>query len=317
MRYTCRIVVAKDFPRSLPEFLDKFGTEEACAEYLFAQKWPDGFRCGKCGCSQANLLATRSIYVCYGCRRHHSLTAGTAFHGTRTGLKRWFLALYLMVTSKQGLSAKELQRQLGLGSYETAWTWLHKLRRCMVDPNRTPLSGTVEVDETWIGAPKPGPRGRGAAGKTVVVCAVERNEERLGRVRLAVITECSQEKLEGFLKGKLALESTVHTDGWGGYNGLERSGYVHMRELVCDSGAPAHSVLPAVHRVFSLLKRWMLGTHQGAISRKHLQRYLSEFEFRFNRRTSHAPTHLFQRLMEGVVRDGHQPYWKIVGKIRA
>jgi transposase-like protein len=309
-------VVAKDFPKSLPEFLDRFGTEEACAEYLFQQKWPGGFKCDRCGCPEANLLPTRPIYVCYGCRHHHSLTSGTALHGTRKGLKIWFLALYFMVTSKQGLSAKELQRQLGLGSYETAWTWLHKLRRCMVDPNRSTLSGIVEVDETWIGAPKPGPRGRGAAGKTVVACAIEKNEERLGRVRLAVIADCSQEKLHDFVKGKLELESTVHTDGWRGYNGLDRSGYVHMRDVVDEYEVPAHVLLPAVHRVFSLLKRWMLGTHQGAISRKHLQRYLSEFEFRFNRRTSHSPTHLFQRLMEGVVRDGHCPYDGIVGRFK-
>jgi transposase-like protein len=307
-------MIEHEFPKNLPEFLERFGTEEACAEYLFHQKWPDGFKCSRCGCTQANLLSTRSVYVCYGCRHHHSVTAGTAFHGTRKGLKQWFLALYLMVTSKQGLSAKELQRQLGLGSYKTAWTWLHKLRRCMVTPDRAPLSGTVEVDETWIGAPKPGTPGRGAAGKTVVACAVEKNEGRIGRVRLAVIADCSADKLNSFVKGKLELESTVHTDGWRGYNGLERSGYVHMQNIIDGSQQKAHVLLPAVHRVFSLLKRWMLGTHQGAISRKHLQRYLSEFEFRFNRRTSHSPTHLFQRLMEGVVRDGHCPYHTIVGK---
>jgi transposase-like protein len=147
-----------------------------------------------------------------------------------------------------------------------------------------------------------------------VACAVEKNESRLGRVRLAVIANCSAEKLTEFVKGKLELESTVHTDGWRGYNGLDNSGYLHMRDIVDGSELQAHVLLPAVHRVFSLLKRWMLGTHQGAISRKHLQRYLSEFEFRFNRRASHAPTHLFQRLMEGVVRDGHCPYAELVGK---
>lgn len=303
-----------DFPKNLPDFLELFGTEQACAEYLLRQKWPDGFECSNCGCREAHLLPTRPIYVCYGCRHHHSATSGTAFHGTRKGLKQWFLALYLMVTSKQGMSAKELQRQLGLGSYETAWAWLHKLRRCMVDPDRSPLGGAVEVDETWIGAPKPGITGRGAKGKTVVVCAVEKKDGRLGRVRLAVIADCSKQKLTAFVKGELELESTVHTDGWQGYNDLERSGFIHLRDIVYRSEVQAHVLLPAVHRVFSLLKRWMLGTHQGAVSRKHLQRYLSEFEFRFNRRTSHSPTHLFQRLMEGVVRDGHCPYKLIVGR---
>jgi len=308
-------MLVKDFPKNLPEFLERFSTEEACAEYLVQQKWPNGFKCSKCGCTEANLLPTRSIYVCYGCRHHHSVTSDTAFHGTRKDLKKWFLALYLMVTSKQGLSAKELQRQLGLGSYGTAWSWLHKLRRCMVDPDRSALSGTVEVDETWIGSPKPGITGRGARGKTVVVCAVEKKDGRLGRVRLAVIADCSKAKLTDFVKGKLDLESTVHTDGWQGYNDLERSGFVHLRDIVYRGEVEAHVLLPAVHRVFSLLKRWMLGTHQGAISRKHLQRYLNEFEFRFNRRASNSPTHLFQRLMEGVVRDGHCPYDRIIGKV--
>jgi transposase-like protein len=307
-------MIVRDFPTNLPDFLDRFGTEEACTEYLFQQKWPNGFRCNRCGCQEAHALPSRAIYVCYGCRHHHSVTSGTALHGTRKGLKAWFLALYFMVTSKQGLSAKELQRQMGFGSYETAWTWLHKLRRCMVDPERTPLCGLVEVDETWIGSPQKGVRGRGARGKTVVACAVENNGQRLGRCRLAVIADCSSPKLHAFLEGKLELESTVHTDGWQGYLGMERSGFMHMREFVQGSGYEAHEVLPAVHRVFSLLKRWMLGTHQGAISRKHLQRYLSEFEFRFNRRASHAPTHLFQRLMEGAVRHGHCPYEVIVGR---
>ncbi len=309
-------MIERDFPKNLPEFLEQFGTEEACAEYLFRQKWPEGFKCSKCGFNEAHLLPTRSIYVCYGCRRHHSLTSGTAFHGTRKGLKKLFLALYFMVSSKQGLSAKELQRQLGLGSYKTAWSWLHKLRRCMVDPNRSALSGEIELDETWIGGAKHGVRGRGAAGKTVVACAVERTIGKIGRVRLAVIANCSKDKLHEFVAGKLELESTIHTDGWTGYNGLDKSGYAHVRDVIDGGGVEAHVVLPGVHRVFSLLKRWMLGTHQGAISRKHLQRYLSEFEFRFNRRTSHAPTHLFQRLMEGVVRDGHCPYAKIVGRVK-
>ena len=306
-------MIERDFPKSLPEFLERFGTEEACAEYLVRQRWPEGFRC-ECGSSSACLLSTRAIYVCHGCRRHHSVTSGTAFHGTRKGLRTWFLALYLMASSKQGLSAKELQRQLGFKSYETAWSWLQKPRRCMVAPDRSPLSGEVEVDETYVGGPQEGKRGRGAGGKAIVACAVERTERGMGRVRLAVVENCSKAKLTAFLDGRLELESTVHTDGWRGYDGLERSGYAHVREVVDGSGMEAHVVLPSVHRVFSLLKRWMLGTHQGAISRKHLQRYLSEFEFRFNRRTSHAPTHLFQRLVEGVVRDGHHPYDALVGK---
>jgi transposase-like protein len=242
------------------------------------------------------------------------LTSGTAFHGTRKGLKQWFLALFLVATSKQGISAKELQWQLGLGSYKTAWSWLHKLRHCMVDPNRSPLSGDVEVDETYVGGAKAGKRGRGAAGKTAVACAVEMKGKKLGRVRLAVIANCTKAKLHDFVEGKLELESTVHTDGLNSYLGLERLGYAHVRNVIDGSGEAAHIALPGVHRVFSLLKRWLLGTHQGAISRKYLQSYLSEYEFRFNRRTSKARTHIFQRLMEGVVRDGFWTYDGIVGR---
>lgn len=307
-------MIHTDFPKNLAEFLERFGTEDECAAYLAAQKWPNGFKCHLCGHTEANLLSTRAIYVCYGCRHHHSVTANTAFEGTRKGLKLWFLAIYLMVTSKQGLSAKELQRQLGLGSYQTAWSWLHKLRRCMVDPDRSPLSGMVEVDESFIGGPKEGKRGRGAAGKVIVACAVERVGFKIGRCRLGVIENCTKKKLKQFVDGTLKLGTTVHTDGWRGYAGLERSGYAHIKGVAEHEGLEAHEMLPAVHRIFSLLKRWLLGTHQGAVSRKHLQHYLWEYEFRFNRRTSHAPTHLFQRLMEGVVRDGHQTYWQLVGK---
>lgn len=247
-------------------------------------------------------------------RHHHSVTSDTAFQGTRKGLKLWFLALYLIVSSKQGLSAKELKRQLRLVSYKTAWTWLHKLRRCTVDHHRAPLEGLVEVDESYIGGPKPRVRGRGAAGKTAVACAMEKNGGKTGRVRLAVIENCSWEKLQAFVKGQFKEESTVHSDGCQAHVGIEKSGYAHIRDVVDSGVEEAHVVLPMVHRVFSLLKRWLLGTHQGSASRKHLQRYLSEFEFRFNRRTSHAPAHLFQRLMAGVVRDGRCPYRQIVGR---
>ena len=309
------IMIERDFPKSLPEFLDKFGAEEDCAAYLMRQKWPDGFRCHLCGHREAKLLSTRAIYVCYGCRHHHSLTAGTAFEGTRKGLRTWFLAIYLMVTSKQGMSAKELQRQLGLKSYQTAWTWLHKLRRCMVDPNRSPLSGMVEVDETYIGGEAAfGEHGRSTAKKAAVACAVERVGMKTGRCRLAVIENCTKKTLHEFVQGTLKTDTTVHTDGWRGYLGLERSGYSHIRAIADKEPLQAHDLLPSVHRIFSLLKRWLLGTHQGAVSRKHLQHYLWEYEFRFNRRKSHSPTHLFQRLMEGTVRDGHKAYWQIVCK---
>ena len=301
------------------EFIKRFADEKACLRYLRLQKWgaEDAFECPRCGHNQCWECNTRARLKCCACRAETSLTAGTAFHDSRVGLQKWFLAMYLMVTSKQGVSAKEIQRQLGLGSYETAWTMLHKLRRCMVNPDRTPLSGMVEVDETYIGGEAElGKHGRSTAKKTAVVCAVERIGMKTGRCRLAVIENCTKKKLHEFINGTLKTGTTAHTDGWRGYLGMERSGYAHIR-AVADKETPAHVLLPSVHRIFSLLKRVILGTHQGAVSRKHLPNYLHEYEFRFNRRKSHTPCLLFQRLTEGVVRDGHQPYWLIVGRTSA
>jgi transposase-like protein len=310
-------MIVADFPKSMVAFIKRFSDEAACVRYMRLQKWgaEDGFKCPKCGHDKCWEHETRKRRLtCCSCRAETSVTAGTAFHDSRIGLQKWFLAMYLMSTSKQGVSAKEIQRQLGLGSYQTAWAILHKLRRCMVDPNRTPLSGMVEMDETYIGGVGEfGEHGRSTAKKTAVVCAVERVGMKTGRCRLAVIENCTKKKLDEFAEGVLKIGTTAHTDGWRGYLGMERSGYAHIR----DKETPAHVLLPSVHRIFSLLKRVMLGTHQGAVSRKHLQSYLHEYEFRFNRRKSHTPCHLFQRLSEGIVRDGHQPYWMIVGRPEA
>jgi transposase-like protein len=308
-------MILRDFPKNMAEFIEMFGTEEQCQEYLVRQKWGgEGFKCPRCSCTTC-WITKRNLFVCTECEYNASLTAGTAMEGTRKPLKLWFLAMYLMVTSKQGVSAKEIQRQLGLSSYQTAWAWLHKLRDCMVNPDREPLKGKVEVDETYVGGIAPqSAGGRSTIKKTAVVCAVEDQGTRCGRVRLAVIANCTKAKLKEFLDGKLEPETTVATDGWRGYDGIDNSGYAHIRYVMDDD--PAHVLLPKVHRVFSLMKRWLLATHQGAVSRKHLQSYLHEYEFRFNRRTSHAPTHLFQRLSEGAVRGKCRPYWKIVGRTK-
>src|SRR5919199_5655957 len=162
-----------DLPEDMPSFLARFGTDEQCREYLFKARWPEGFRCDGCGHGDAYTLRTRIVYECVACRKQHSLLAGTIFEQTKTGLSRWFLAIYLVTSSKGGIAATELQRQLGFGSYGTAWSWLHNLRKAMVRPERKPLAGRVEADETHLGGPKPGKRGRGAAGKTPVAGAVE------------------------------------------------------------------------------------------------------------------------------------------------
>jgi len=225
--------------------------------------------------------------------------AGTIFQGTRKPLRLWFRALWYVTSQKHGISALGLQRVLGLGSYWTAWTWLHRLRRAMVRPDRDKLSGTVEVDETYIGGEKPGKRGRGAAGKSLVVVAAEVQGTRIGRIRLRQVPDASAESLTPVVRKSIETHSEVRTDGWSGYTELPSLGY--RRVVVREKAAIGENLLPFAHRVASLLKRWLLGTHQGAVQPDHLDYYLDEFTFRFNRRTSRSRGMLFYRLVQQAV----------------
>ena len=221
-----------DLPGDLPSFLARFGTDEQCRAYLCRARWPDGFRCAGCGHHRAWAHKARLIEECAACGKQHSLLAGTIFEQTKTGLAKWFLAIYLVTSSKGGISAMELKRQMGFGSYQTAWTWLHKIRKAMVRPQRAPLSARVEADETYIGGPRAGKPGRGAGGKTKVAGAVESGRgqargHRLGRLRLAVVPDASAASLGRFLGQNLARPATVATDGWSGYTGLAAAGYRH------------------------------------------------------------------------------------------
>ena len=306
-----------DLPEDMPSFLARFGTDGQCREYLFKARWPNGFRCQTCGHDDAYALRTKIVYECVACRKQHSLLAGTIFEQTKTGLAKWFLAIYLVTSSKGGIAATELKRQLGLGSYQTAWTWLHKLRKAMVRPDRQPLAGRVEADETHLGGPKPGKRGRGAAGKALVAGAVEagRGEargRRLGRLRLAPLADASAASLDAFLAASVAKPATVATDGWRGYHGLPAAGYDHEPVSLSASWGDAALRLPAIHLVFSLAKRWLLGTHHGAVSEKHLPAYLDEYVFRFNRRTATLVSHGFARLIEQAVKTKHTTYREII-----
>jgi len=296
-----------DLPRDLPSFLERFGTDAQCRAYLVEARWPEGFRCAGCGHDRAYSHKKRLIEECRACGKQHSILAGTLFEQTKTGLARWFLAIYLVTSSKGGISALELQRQMGFGSYGTAWTWLHKIRRAMVDPDRRQLQGDVEADETLIGGRQPGNRGRGAAGKTVVAGAIEAapgetRKRKLGRLRLAAVASAAGPHLERFITANVAKPATVTTDGWSGYAGLEAAGYRHRAIALASSWGEAAQRLPAVHLVFGLAKRWLLGTHHGAVSAKYLQAYLGEYVFRFNRRTAKSPAHGFARLLQNAVR---------------
>jgi transposase-like protein len=300
-------MLPKDLPGDLPSFLERFGTDEQCRAYLFEARWPEGFRCAGCGRARAWAHKARLIYECAACGKQHSLLAGTIFEQTKTGLARWFLAIYLVTSSKGGISAMELKRQMGFGSYQTAWSWLHKIRKAMVRPAREPLGARVEADETYVGGPRPGRPGRGAAGKTRVAGAVESGRgkargRRLGRLRLAVVPDVSARSLEGFLATAVARPATVATDGWSGYGGLAAAGYDHAPVKLAASWGDASLRLPAIHLVFGLAKRWLLGTHHGAVSKKHLSAYLDEFVFRFNRRTAKSLSHRFARVIEHAVK---------------
>jgi transposase-like protein len=307
----------QDLPRDLPTFLRRFGTDAKCRAYLVRARWPAGFCCTGCGHDQAWSHKKRLIEECTACGRQHSILAGTVFEQTKTGLAKWFLAIYLVTSSKGGISAMELKRQMGFGSYQTAWSWLHKIRRAMVRPEREPLSMRVEADETYVGGPRPGRGGRGAAGKTKVAGAVESGRgqargRRLGRLRLAVVADVSAKSLEGFLGRNVARRATVTTDGWSGYGGLAAAGYAHEPVNLAASWGDAALRLPTIHLVFGLAKRWLLGTHHGAVGQKHLAAYLDEFVFRFNRRTAKTLSHRFARVIQQGVLTPPATYRDIV-----
>jgi transposase-like protein len=307
----------KDLPGDLPTFLKRFGTDAQCRAYLVRARWPAGFGCAGCGHAQAWSHKRRLIEECTACGKQHSILAGTIFEQTKTGLAKWFLAIYLVTSSKGGISAMELQRQMGFGSYQTAWSWLHKIRRAMVRPDRPPLREQIEADETLVGGAQPGRPGRGAAGKTVVAGAVERGRgqtrgRRLGRLRLAAVPDASARSLEGFIARNLATPATITTDGWSGYQGLAAKGYDHAAITLSRSWGDASLRLPAIHLVFGLAKRWLLGTHHGAVSAKHLPAYLDEYVFRFNRRTARSIAHRFARVIQQAVLTPPATYRAIV-----
>ena len=281
-----------------------FPDNEACAAYLEQLRWSSAFICPACGTTADPWRQTRGRLVCPACRHQTSVTSGTILDKTRTPLTTWFEAGWHVTTAKNGLSAKTLERTLGT-SYRAAWAMLQRYRVAMVRSERGRLSGTVEVDESLVGGVKHGgKRGRGTS-KPIVAIAVEVKEPKgLGRVRMRHIPDASGATLVSFVCDVVAQGTVVHTDGWGGYNDLPKHRYTHDKTVLSSSGDPAHVSMPGVHRVASLLKRWILGTHQGSASAAHLQSYLEEFTFRFNRRTSRSRGLVFRRLIEQAVATG-------------
>lgn len=307
-------------PGTLAEFVQRFSDEESCAAVLRRWKYHErGFECPQCGSAEAWYLPSRRLDECCCCHRQVSLTAGTVMHGTRKPLRLWFLAMYLFVSSKRGISALELQRELGLAKYQTAWTWLHKLRDAVGSRTTTPLQGNVELDETWEGGLRRGKPGRPKVGdrSALVMGAVEVSAQHActGRIRLESVDNGSAEVVRDFLGNHVKKGAVLFTDDWRSYRApAMEHGCDHRPTNISKSSEDAHETLPSIHRVFSLLHRVLLGTYQGGVRRRHLPRYLAEFEFRFNRRSSKQRGLLFQRLLSCATRREPPYFWEIVGR---
>jgi hypothetical protein len=316
-------ISGKDYPRTWSQFLDWFATEEACLAYLERLRWPSGFVCPQCGSAAQPGRASRARLICRACRHQSTVTAGTIFDKTRTPLTVWLGAVWYVTNQKQGVSALGLKRVLGLNSYQTAWAMLHRLRRAMVRPGREQLKGNVEVDETHVaitdrGKPRSKVGRKSHTTKTLIAVAVEIVDPKgFGRIRLKRIPADSERYLLPFVREVVAPGSQVHTDGSAAYRSLPEKGYLHKRHIMAGSDRPAHASMPAVHRVSSLLKRWLLGTHHGAVQPAQLDYYLDEFVFRSNRRTSRSRGMLFYRLLEQAVVSEPVSYQDVAGGVKS
>jgi len=302
-----------DFPKTSIEFDEKFSTEESCERYLFEKRWGTGFECKVCK-HTTYWKGSRGHYICKKCEHHHSLKAGTIMQKSKKPLKFWFKAIWLFTMSKRGVNAKDLERQLGL-SYPTAWLWLQKLKRSSLNSERSKLTGDVEVDEFYLGGKeKGGKQGRGSKKKHKVVIAIEKlknektQKEYIGRLRLKVISSCSSENLVKFIKDNITTGSHINTDKWSGYNNVSEEGYNHIAEKILDYNVE----FKGLHNTVSLIKRWILGTFQGRTSSRHIQWYLEEFIFRFNRRTFNIGLK-FDRLLEFSISHKPMTYKQIIG----
>jgi len=306
-------IAGLDFPATIDQFEAWFSSEAACHRYIAQLRWPKGFVCPRCQSDGVSWMTSRGLWHCRACHSQTSVTAGTVFEGTRKPLRTWFLAMWFVTSQKHGANALGLQRVLGLRSYQTAWTWLHKLRRAMVRPDRDRLSGDVEVDETYVGGLEEGVAGRRTDRKSIVAIAAEVRGKAMGRIRMRCVPDVKGESLLAFVQDTVISGAQVRTDGWGGYRGLDALGYRHKPTPIRASRRTASKVTPRVHKVASLLKRWLLGTLHGGVQPPHLDYYLDEFTFRFNRRNSRSRGLLFYRLVQQAVVTNPAPYRTLVG----
>ncbi len=317
-------VPGRDYPRTWEQFLDWFPDEAACVAFAERVRWPEGFVCLRCGEAGAAYRVSRARLMCRHCRYQGTVTAGTVFDKTRTSLRSWLTAVWYITNQKHGVTALGLQRVLGLGSYQTAWTMLHRLRRAMIRPGRERLGGMVEVDESFVGgsAANKGRVGKRVkrladhynARRAIVAIAVEIKQPKgFGRVRMRRIPDTSAASVLPFVKDSIEPGSVVRTDASWAYHKLPEHGYRRDKNVMLAADDPAHVSMPGVHRVAALLKRWILGTHQGAIRPHQLDYYLDEFTFRFNRRSSRSRGLLFYRLLEQALVTDPVTYSQIAG----
>lgn len=299
-----------EIPEHQLGFEKMFNTEDQCLHYVMDLRWPDGYECSRCK-NKYYWIGSKKRIICTRCEFQTTAISGTIFEQTNKPLVLWFRAIWWMISQKNGVSAIGLQKILGLGSYKTAWTWLQKLRLLTVNPDRGKLIGEVEVDETFIGGKKEGKRGRGSEKKSLVVIAVEVLKKGTGRIRLQIVPSASAKDLTQFITTRIELGSTIITDGWTGYSRVSGKGYYHQIQSLKENGNE-DQMLPNAHRVASLLKRWLLGTHQNYVSPSRLQNYLEEFVFRYNRRKSNSRGLLFQRIMEQAVKHNPVKYEEIM-----
>lgn len=287
-------MVKLTYPKTIVDFAAQFHSDEICLQYLIESRWPDGFVCPHCNQEGGWWLERYARFECKKCHKQVSPLAGTLLHRSHLPVHLWFWAAYLVTTHTPGMSAVQLQRQLGVSKIDTAWFLLHRLRQGMINAERTPLSGLIEADETHIGGPAKGKKGRGvreAQNKTLIGGAVEvlsyfdkngKVQKKAGRLRLQILKSASEDEIGKFVRENIALGSTIKSDGWSGYSLNALAGYQHQRE-VQGTRQMAHELAPQIHQVFSNLKSWIIGIHHG-VDPKYLQAYLDEFVFRFNRR---------------------------------
>jgi len=301
-----------EFPTTLVDFMHQFPDDDACRAYLERMRWPKGFVCPRCQGTESSYIASRRLHQCAACRYQVSVTAGTLFHATQTSLQKWFLAIFFLARHKQGISALQLQRDLGVGSYQTAWTMLHKLRSALGRRTGQLLQGVVEADETFVGGARSGgKRGRGAPNKSIVVVMVEQREYTAGSAALEVAPDASWKSLGPIVRGHIeGANTTVLTDGHRGYSPLQSAGVDHEASVL-DTPKAAAEVLPWAHTVISNLKAWLIGTFHG-VSHKHLPRYLEEFTYRLNRRWSEDK--LFFYLARRAVQAKPMPYHRLIAE---